>query len=154
LIGGCCSGGEAFPVLTGSTDLVGDGEFWCAVVGGFGASRAFLGRSADDRLGFFSIPVAAEAPPSFRLPTEIRFAFGGVGGTKLGGLSLRPDIRPSDINFRRLENSSGSPFADSGGYNKSLTSSMAVEDFDFDRGFDDEDFSVRFSDPAGPISIL
>ena len=132
------------------------------MVGGLGASRALRGRSAEVRLGFFSSPVAdvvwGDPSFSFLLPTAIRFAFGGVGGIKLGGLSLRPDIRPSEINFRRFENSSGSPFGFSAGYIKSLTSSIAAADFDFVRGFDEKEvvvafFSARLSGP-GPTSIL
>ena len=117
-----CSGWPK-PDLTGSAceaklDFVGAGESW--LVGGFGASRDFRGRSAAALLGFFS------RPDSFLAPTAIRFAFGGVGGIKFGGFSLSPDILPSEIKRRKFENSSGSPFTVSGWSKRALTSSMVT----------------------------
>lgn len=45
--------------------------------------------------------------PRLRSPDDP--AEGGVGGTKDGGRSLSPLIRPSEISFLRLEKSSSSP---------------------------------------------
>jgi hypothetical protein len=81
------------------------GDSWL-FAGGFGASLDFRGRSADDLLGFFSSPEPADE--SF-LPGPVLFEVGGVGGMKLGGFSLSPEIRPSDMSFLKLENSSFSP---------------------------------------------
>ncbi len=99
------------------------------VIGGFGASFAFLdfaGEAVEDEFALLGAVVGcgtAGAIFFFRAPFLLPFGDeslevfvedfdfdteGGVGGTKDGGFSLRPAIRPSEINLRKLENSSAS----------------------------------------------